>query len=118
MAKTIKLKRQGECFTVDAKNTGGQWYKEKFDGRTIKFKVCLIGPPPHANLSITRVGRRGGVRGSDKARAGMVACGPNGGASCIRVKDLFVFPGGGAAMKRKGVKMYNRYRRHKRRSRR
>jgi hypothetical protein len=115
MKKTIQLKKQGECFYIEAKNSGGQWDTKKFDGRTIKYEVCLVGPAPGANLAIFRGGRRGGIRSEGKKQGGMVACGV-GTSGCIRTKNVFVFPGGSAALKRKGIKMFNGKKRKSRRS--
>lgn len=91
MAKTRFQQRGRNEITV---TTGSDFtWPDKLHGRKITFKV----QPIRNGISITRGGRRGGIRAEGKARAGMVVCTSQGAASkCIRGKDLVVFPGGGA----------------------
>ena len=108
---TISFLHQGECVRIKAKNTGGKWYKEKFDGRTILYDICMIGPPPHANLSITRggrsyVGRKGSSAYNAPAKPGMLVCSAKGlDSTCITTKHVNLFPGGSGAARKWGVKV-------------
>lgn len=90
MAKSFKQKTKTLTVTTGSKY---DFNSRSVGGRKITFKIHTI----RDGLQITRGGRRGGIRGADKAQAGMVVCTAQGAQSvCIRGKDLIVFPGGGA----------------------
>lgn len=126
MAFKAKIQKSGmgakkDCVTI---TTGSQFlYGAKardpwgyFGGRKVTFKVC-----PIANgIQIARSGRRGGVRGAERARGGITACTAAGEASkCLRARDFVLFPGGGARFRRGSPGMvlngFGRYRRRRRR---
>lgn len=85
--------------------TGSEFtWPDKLHGRKITFKIH----PIRNGIQITRGGRRGGIRGEGKARGGMTVCTAEGERSkCIRAKDIIVFPGGGAALRRKKIAVLN-----------
>lgn len=83
--------------------TGSEFtWPDKFSGRKITFKVS----PIKNGIQIMRGARRGGIRGAEKARGGMLVCtptrhggGPRGDETfthCLRTKDVIIYPGGGA----------------------
>lgn len=83
-------------------------------GRKKAFEVCAIGQSGQPSLAITRGGRRGGIRASEKSTAGMTVCEPGQGAKCLRTKTVFVFPGGGARLRKAGANVLNGFRKRKR----
>ena len=69
---------------------------------TKKFVVCAIGPSGQPSLSISRGGRRGGIRGEVKTTGGMTVCTARGDDSkCVKGKSMIVFPGGAGRFKGK-----------------
>jgi hypothetical protein len=97
--------------------TGSQYtFGKGTHGRTIKFRIH----PMRNGIQVSRPGRRGGIRSDQKARGGMVVCTAEGERSrCIKSKDLIIFPGGSAKVKKWGSSMmlngYGSRRRRRRR---
>jgi hypothetical protein len=105
-------KSRNKTITV---TTGSEFtWPHKLHGRRIAFKIQQV----RNGIHISRVGRRGGIRGMEKTRGGMVACTARGAQSqCIRAQDIIISPGGGGRLRRGGLPVYGSYGRRRRRRR-
>ena len=85
-------------------------------GKTTHWAVCATGlVGTRLGLSVTRGGRRGGVRSENKSKGGIVACSSKGQDSkCVKAPyGVSLFPGGGGKLKRLKIPVYSGLKRRK-----
>ncbi len=112
--------REVEKYTV---GSGGTFEPIESKGiglknRTFSVDVCPVGAGM-PSMQLIRPGRRGGIRAAERAKGGILACQAAGQDSkCLRSRyaSLILYPGGAGWAKRKGIQVFGRY--HKRRRRR
>lgn len=85
-------------------------------GKTTKWDVCAVGfVGTRLGLSVSRGGRRGGIRSENKSKGGIVACsamGPN--SKCVKAPyGAILYPGGGGKLKRLKIPVYGGLKRRK-----